>query len=138
MLDSFDPTPRGFTYTVIGTWIAPALASIVPSIMFVVGQLDPNITSGASGWAGAGILGLVLAWLFFKHLPDKDALLERANTNKDAQIKAKDEQIEKLITSHNTREDAARLAYEQHLKQILEHCEKEMTTRIAHQDSTHA
>lgn len=28
--------------------------------------------SGNSGWAGAGLLGLVLGWLLLKHLPDKD------------------------------------------------------------------
>ena len=32
--------------------------------------------AGASGWAGAGLLGLVLAWLLFKHLPDKDFQLD--------------------------------------------------------------
>ena len=28
--------------------------------------------SGGSGWVGAGLLGLVLAWLLLKHLPEKD------------------------------------------------------------------
>jgi hypothetical protein len=27
---------------------------------------------GWSGWVGAGLLGLVLGWLLYKHLPDKD------------------------------------------------------------------
>lgn len=27
---------------------------------------------GNAGWAGAGLLGLVLCWLFFFHLPAKD------------------------------------------------------------------
>lgn len=33
--------------------------------------LDP--ISGGAGWVGAGLLGLVLAWLLLKHLPAKDA-----------------------------------------------------------------
>ena len=28
--------------------------------------------SGGAGWLGAGLLGLVLAWLLLKHLPEKD------------------------------------------------------------------
>lgn len=31
--------------------------------------------SGGSGWVGAGLLGLVLAWLLLKYLPDKDRQL---------------------------------------------------------------
>lgn len=31
--------------------------------------------SGGAGWVGAGLLGLVLAWLLLKHLPDKDRQL---------------------------------------------------------------
>jgi hypothetical protein len=33
---------------------------------------DANLISGGAGWAGAGLLGLVLGWLLLKHLPDKD------------------------------------------------------------------
>lgn len=31
---------------------------------------------GGSGWIGAGLLGAVLAWLMFKHLPAKDQQLK--------------------------------------------------------------
>lgn len=36
--------------------------------IFAEGELVP----GSAGWVGAGMLGLVLGWLFFKHLPEKD------------------------------------------------------------------
>lgn len=63
---------------------------------------------GASGWVGAGLLGLVLAWLFGKHLPDKDRqlsdkdrLLREMLEAKDAALKAamedKDRQIALLL-----------------------------------------
>ncbi len=29
-----------------------------------------------AGWVGAGLLGSVLAWLLFKHLPAKDAQID--------------------------------------------------------------
>ena len=32
--------------------------------------------SGGAGWVGAGLLGAILFWLLFKHLPAKDAQLE--------------------------------------------------------------
>lgn len=38
----------------------------------MLAQAEP--LGGASGWTGAGLLGLVLAWLLFKHLPDKDRM----------------------------------------------------------------
>lgn len=31
--------------------------------------------AGNAGWAGAGLLGLVLAWLLLLHLPQKDKLI---------------------------------------------------------------
>lgn len=31
--------------------------------------------AGNAGWAGAGLLGLVLAWLLLLHLPQKDKLV---------------------------------------------------------------
>ena len=42
--------------------------------------------SGGAGWAGAGLLGLVLFWLLFKHLPAKDAQLKEFVAGKDAAI----------------------------------------------------
>jgi hypothetical protein len=45
-----------------------------------------NELAGASGWAGAGLLGLVLAWLLLKHLPAKDAQIERMVANHEAEI----------------------------------------------------
>jgi len=106
--------------------VSAALASLIPGVLFIVGQADSSVLSGASGWAGAGILGLVLAWLFFKHLPDKDALLERAQAGKDKQLSEKDTQIQNLIVSHNQREDKARETYERNVALLTEHCEREM------------
>lgn len=39
--------------------------------MTLFSQVTETIVGG-SGWAGAGLLGAVLAWLFFRHLPAKD------------------------------------------------------------------
>ena len=48
----------------------------VPAILwtYLFVQIAPaaDPISGRAGWVGAGLLGLVLAWLLFWHLPAKD------------------------------------------------------------------
>ncbi len=39
--------------------------------------------SGGAGWVGAGMLGVVLSWLMFKYLPDKDRQLESLVASRD-------------------------------------------------------
>ncbi len=67
---------------------------------------DPTTTglAGNAGWAGAGLLGLVLAWIFFFHLPAKDKQMEkmladnareRADTAKERDVK--DDKIEAML-----------------------------------------
>ncbi len=38
-------------------------------------QAVETVPGGAAGWVGAGMLGMVLSWLFFVHLPAKDKML---------------------------------------------------------------
>ncbi len=45
------------------------IASVAfPGAMFA----QAETISGGAGWVGAGLLGVVLWWLLFKHIPDKD------------------------------------------------------------------
>lgn len=46
----------------------------------------PDAISGGSGWIGAGLLGSVLGWLLLKHLPAKDAQLEKLISTHNGQI----------------------------------------------------
>ncbi len=43
--------------------------------------------SGATGWTSFGIAGLVLAWLLLKHLPAKDAQIERLISRSDTELR---------------------------------------------------
>ena len=61
-----------------------------------------------SGWAGAGLLGLVLGWLLLKHLPAKDAQLEKLIERQELAMK-------------DSRED-----FKGALAQVIKHCEDEM------------
>jgi hypothetical protein len=59
-----------------------------------------------SGWVGTTILGSVLYWLLWHHLPAKDK-----------QLKEKDEQIERAITAHMVNESETRDAFIRALKE---------------------
>lgn len=76
--------------------------------------------SGGAGWAGAGLLGLVLSWLLLKHLPEKDRqikdLLDSANTRAD------------FIASRHWEENReTQKQFQITLERVIQHCEKEMT-----------
>lgn len=93
--------------------------------------VDP--ISGGAGWVGAGLLGLVLAWLLLRHLPAKDQQLKDFSEAKDRHVQYLTERYEaKLdaVTSaferetHETREE-----FKKALDEVLRHCEKE-TARL--------
>ncbi len=96
--------------------------------------------AGAGGWSAAAMLAAVLSWIFFRHLPAKDA-----------QGAAKDEQILGLIATHDrhTKEVTEihgvavsgmvktwtegnreqRSDFRENLKLIIDHCQRENATR---------
>lgn len=66
--------------------VAAVLPTAIPGSILLaqsVGDL-----AGSGGWAGAGLLGLVLAWLLLKHLPSKDeqikGLIDRSDVQRAA------------------------------------------------------
>lgn len=69
-------------------------------MLFLLGQI-PDVTTGWPGWAGAGILGLVLGWLLKVHLPGIlianerriDSLLTLATTVADKESKSRHEML---------------------------------------------
>lgn len=79
-----------------------------------------EILSGQGGWAGAGLLGLVLGWLLLKHLPAKDAQLS-------ALLKDKDAQVLDMITAFSTMLEKQRTDFREVLTYLQEACEREMT-----------
>lgn len=55
---------------------------------------------GAAGWSSFGIAGLVLAWLLLRHLPEKDKREDKRIDDHRAEMKGKDELIEKVLARH--------------------------------------
>jgi hypothetical protein len=97
--------------------------------------------SGDAGWAGTGLLGAVLAWLLFIHLPNKDKLLTASIEKKDEQI---DEQRKEFTASlavmmMNFRQEAAaeRAACEKHFSTLADSINSAFKT-IGDQVNNHA
>lgn len=75
--------------------------------------------AGGAGWAGAGILGLVLSWLLLVHLPAKDKQLEKMIDGRD---KLAGEFADDLMTQNKE----GRADFREALERIATHCEKDM------------
>lgn len=73
---------------------------VLTALAFVTAQAE---LAGASGWAGAGLLGLVLAVHFFVILPAKDKQLKELVAGHAGQVKelieSKDQIVRELITA---------------------------------------
>jgi hypothetical protein len=84
---------------------------------------DPvaNALGGASGWVGAGLLGGVLAWLLFIHLPAKDKQLREV-------LDAKDKQITDLLDKERDSVKLLTREYREGLKDVAAHCEAEISS----------
>lgn len=67
----------------------------------VLAQNAAEIT-GWTGWVAFVANGGVMAWLLLRHLPAKDAQIEKIIATKDGQLAAKDQQIKDLVTSCDT------------------------------------
>lgn len=82
----------------------------------ILAQSDP--LSGGGGWLGAGLLGLVLAWLLLKHLPDKDKFLTDTIDKKERVIEAQKAEFTAALHKQTSDHKAA-------LSEIVEHCREE-------------
>jgi hypothetical protein len=87
-----------------------------------------------SGWAGAGLLGMVLGWLLLVHLPAKDKMLLQLVTSKDDAIKANDTanntKVEGLVIAFRQELSVSRDAFRNELSanrtEIMQHCKEEL------------
>lgn len=86
--------------------LAVLIVSVLPAALIALAQapsappVDP-LTNGY-GWAGAGLLGLVLAWLLLKHVPDKDKQIRDLVNDYFSLLGAKDKSHAKIIEDKDT------------------------------------
>jgi hypothetical protein len=89
-----------------------------------VASNGPDFISGGSGWLGAGLLGLVLAWLLLRHLPEKDQLIMKLISTHEEQRKS---QADIYRAERATTLDA----FKCDLETVVEHCEHDNAEIVA-------
>lgn len=100
-------------------------------------QVIPNDPlAGNSGWVGTGLLGAVLSWLLFVHLPAKDKQIKEL-TDIHARIEA-DQRTTHTATESTQREahlkveSAQRDTFEKTMKVMTDHCKEEFDRILNH------
>jgi hypothetical protein len=88
------------------------MMTFLPVALLAQASSGIEVVTGGAGWAGAGLLGLVLGWLLLKHLPEKDAQIERL-------IKRHDEALDKAGKDHETELREARQDFKEALAVII-------------------
>jgi hypothetical protein len=95
-----------------------------PLSLFLFAQVA-NPIPGYEGWAGAGLLGLVLAWLFFWHLPAKDKQITDLVGEMTKLVEKKDADAKDLVEKHDRRVDAMQVTFKESLQKVVDHCQSE-------------
>lgn len=94
--------------------------------LLMLAQADP--LSGGAGWAGAGLLGLVLLWLLLRHLPEQDRKQERMAASHEATMaSALTAQRNDFLASLSEE----RLDFKESLERVLHHHEEQTAHLVA-------
>ena len=91
-------------------------------------SLDP--LAGGSGWVGAGLLGLVLCWLLFRHLPEKDKQLAELVSKHEAHVASVLAQAARAAADERA-DYRAELAAERALRQEQSHATAEALASLS-------
>ena len=75
--------------------------------------------AGIAGWTGTGLLGSVLAWLMFKHLPAKDQQVKELIQTHLQELRDKDKAFVAELRDQ-------RVEFRASLEKVVAHCEEEM------------
>jgi hypothetical protein len=107
------------------------MAVLAPMTLILLAEVTTPLDAlgGAPAWVGTGLLGSVLGWLLFLHLPNKDKQIAGLIESRDAAMKglAADyraslmELTNRFIETDKERRDD----YKQSLQVVVNHCEKE-------------
>jgi DNA anti-recombination protein RmuC len=99
-------------------------------MLFAAEEITSGVLSGGAGWVGAGLLGLVLFWLLFRHLPEKDKQMANFVEKKDDMLKhvanSFSERIKGVADQHTTTVKELNAAHKEALDRVVKHCEQEM------------
>ncbi len=93
----------------------PIIAALPPAVTAIcVAQLaaNPDPLTGGAGWIGAGLLGAVLSWLLFLHLPAKDKQVKEMFDLQNQDREKERESREKLVAALKAAIDGVADKYE--------------------------
>lgn len=95
-------------------------------IGFILSQSNDPISGGA-GWVGAGLLGSVLVWIFFFHLPAKDKQLKDLIDSCDKHTKEITETLTGELKESRLEVREARQKFDSALRYVVEDSGKQIT-----------
>ena len=91
---------------------------------------EVSAITGGTGWVGASILGGVLAWLMFVHLPAKDKMFKELINDKDKQIDviltSKWEALKQIAMEHTKVIESLSAKYQLTMDKVIAHCDVEV------------
>lgn len=89
----------------------------------------PETLGGDAGWVGTGLLGGVLSWLLFWHLPAKDKqvtdIIDKNNALNEREALAHAESQKVIRTEFHASLKDLGDRYEKHLQRVVDHCKEE-------------
>lgn len=80
--------------------------------------------SGGAGWVGAGLLSLVLGWLLFRHLPEKDKLILNI-------IDSRDKMMTEMRVQNSETIKALGASITTAVERVTSHCKEELEAIVA-------
>jgi hypothetical protein len=105
------------------------LATTALTLVPVILSQSPDAVAGTAGWVGAGLLGAVLAWLMFVHLPAKDKMITGMIEGRDALVRAlaerHDATVRDLVAQVAAADKERRDDFRANLTAILTNCQRE-------------
>jgi ABC-type nickel/cobalt efflux system permease component RcnA len=101
--------------------VAAVLSVFVPVGVVYAQSTGVEGLAGSAGWAGAGLLGLVLFWLLLKHLPEKDRQITEL-------VARNDQRLDAQAAVFKSEQAADRQLHERQLTAEREACEKHFAT----------
>lgn len=119
---------RKTTRFIVGVLVL-LVGALCGAVSAAAGDSTIDTLAGNSGWAGAGLLGLVLSWLLLWHLPAKDTQLAAMHASQQAHV----ESITKLHASE-MKDIVAAFVQESREQRAESRAEFQMLAAAVHKD----
>jgi hypothetical protein len=104
------------------------------TLLISLAQVISDPLSGGAGWVGTGLLGSVLGWLLFIHLPKKDQQVLDLINSRDKLVEKLTadfrQSMTELLDKANANDKEQRTDFKESLQRVTSHCEKEVVTTI--------